>query len=179
MARFRHLHGADENGLHFDWREGVKGHKLPHYHAQLENGDHILALALPVDNGNYSWGYNIKGPLVPMSREELDRRRDDSDDNDRWQRSPGEPEGMASQWLAGAGWPELHGDDNPELLWNGRHRVLHFDNPHSAMKAAEQHYLSMDRRGQAPAAHDLSIYDDISKPAPLDDDFGDIFGGDR
>jgi hypothetical protein len=56
MARFRHLHAADENGLEFDWKPHSKGTE---YRAGLENGDFIFVTPWP----SKKWGHEIYGPV--------------------------------------------------------------------------------------------------------------------
>ena len=56
MARFRHLHAADENGLEFDWKPHWNGTE---YRAGLENGDSLFVSPWP----SKKWGHEIYGPV--------------------------------------------------------------------------------------------------------------------
>lgn len=161
MARFRHLHAADEHGLDFDW----KPRRNPHwpeddtvkYHAQLENGDW-----LSVDDGNTCgqginnlknnhsrWGYHLHGPNRPITDLEAEGK-------DYWSQLFFHQNDEASEVLGGGG----HG---PIPDRQGNPRLTFINDPHGAMWAAEAHYKSLNRQGQAPATHDDYDINDIMR----------------
>jgi len=145
MARFRHLHAADENGLNFDWSR-ILGRSAS-FGAQLENGDHLLAYGYGMpqtddhhDFGPYPrWGYMLYGPKTRHQSEP-----NEPDDPKIYHSFANEP-GVYSELLASF----MDNDDHPG----------HYDDQLSAMRAAEQHYMSLNRRGTTPPAQDYDIND--------------------
>ena len=105
MARFRHLHAADEHGLDFDWKPYPDGDC---HQAKLENGDLMYALGLH----SGGWGYEIYNSPFPEENHQSIGR---------------------------------HGQPYPDA--------------HSAMRAAEDHYKTLDRHGVTPPARDYDIND--------------------
>ena len=119
--------------------------------AQLENGDHIYSFGVGPDADQ--WGYVLYGPKTRH-----DGNPNETDQSRSYQRFTRDDGGVYSEVLGG-------GSGHPD--------------PRSAMRAAEGHYFGLGRRGQAPAARDYAEYDHLDRRDDLDDDFGDIFGGDR
>lgn len=135
MARFRHVHAADENGLDFDWR---KHPEFPRSHrAQLENGDHLLAYGY---SGGNRWGYMLYGPRI------YDKKN--LDDDKVYHSYTDEPD-VHSELLSSF----MDNDDHP---W-------HYDDPISAMRGAENHYKSLNRTGISSSDHPGYDIDDIMR----------------
>ena len=147
MARFRHIHASDADGLHLDWEslEPYVGHR-----AQLENGDHTYVF--PVGPNGDQWGYVLYGPKT-----RYDHNPNVPDGEKSFQRFTGDSEHVYSELLGGSG-TNFRPDQQ------------------SAMRDAEEHYFGMGRRGQAPASG-LDYERLVNPRQELDDDFGDIFGG--
>jgi hypothetical protein len=161
MARFRHLHAADGNGLDFDWRDKPFGH-LPGYVAPLENGDSIEMYGLTNRKGGQPprWSYHILGPRLP----------DEDLYDENGDRKPGpwhhhtDGNGGHSQWLGSGGQGHLRRDEEsgvaPRNEYTDLRQPTDFDNPHDAMRAAEHHYRALDRRGITPShTEDYDIND--------------------
>lgn len=177
MARFRHLHAADENGLHFDWQPRSRGN-LEGYHAPLENGDLIELHGLPPQRKNepWKWSYHIMGPPDPEVKM--------VGHSGKWSK-PGvwtvTDYPHTRPWFGSGGQGDLKAEEEADRrkrtnYTDGRQPTM-FDNKLDAMRAAEQHYIALNRMGQGRSSIDSGVdYDDISKPAPLDDDYGPIFG---
>jgi hypothetical protein len=133
LARFRHLSGGVAGNLRFQWNKQDDGAiMMPGesggHAAQLENGDWLLAY--PVGNTG-TWNYLLHGP------------KGHHDEN------PNLPDDPRNYFQ----YPE-HGGRWSEVLGAGRQP--HHPDPHSAMRAAEDHYLSImdSRRGQRPQVND-------------------------
>ena len=124
---------ADENGLDFDWRGQAK---FPMgRRAQLENGDHMLAYGY---SGGNRWGYMLYGPRI---------HDETTLDDDKVYHSYSDEPGVHSELLDSF-------MDHPDHPW-------HYDDMHSAMRAAEGHYKSLNRRGAAPSSG--VDYSDLNK----------------
>lgn len=161
MARFRHLHAAG-GSLRFQWDRQpdgaimMPGESGGHV-ARLENGDWLLAY--PVGNSG-TWNYLLNG---------LGAHHDGN---------PNLPDGPKTYF-------QYAFDDGKwsEVLGAGSGGGPHHANAESAMRAAEEHYLSIlnSRRGHKPQA-EPGLYDGLDRrePPPGDDfDYGDIFGEGR
>lgn len=162
MARFRRLHAAGEDGLHFDWRqEDDLSSGSPAWRTNLENGDHLMThgFGWPRHPGGMAWGYYLFGPRQHHGQNPT------QETGPIYHRYTDDPEGVYSESLG-------HGtiDRRP----GGGMFATHEE----AARAAEEHYFGLDRRGQAPAS-DLDYEKLVNPSQELDDDYGDIFGGDR
>lgn len=149
MAKFRRR-SAGADGLHFDWQAPDRWSSGSE--AKLENGDWIM-----VKPHLGRWEYHLFGPPL------------DHDDPQvlgkpgyMFFSGYGEKPAMAAEILGRREWRD--GLDTHE----------------EAQRAAEQHYLSLNRTTQGRSSIDSGVdYDALLKPAPLNDDFGDIFGEGR
>lgn len=190
MARFRHAGG---DGLNFDWKPVERSEKrrraIPgEYEARLENGDHLSVTGRNPGaghpRGTLSWGYHIHGPFTPRDRiiervNGVERYLPGHEDK-LWMVSPHDPPGTQSEWLAGGGHAAFYINEADISPYKPFRRGGDFYDPHEAMRAAEQHYLDLRRQGQGSTVMDSGVdYDSLLRPAPLDDDFGDIFGEGR
>lgn len=154
MARFRHIYASDEKGLDFDWR--AHPHFPDHYLANLENGDWLgVGPELPGPNQDQSWSYGVYGPLpghldkhnLPYDYEKGHFVQHGAGDDPP---PPGYKTGDEDWVLGGAparfrrrGWP-YHGASSPQ----------------EAMRNAEQHYHTLNRRNVTPpSTRDYDIND--------------------
>lgn len=180
MARFRHIHSADENGLDFDWQP-VEAGGLEGYHAPLENGDLIQLYGLHRRGKKPSnWSYHILGPADPEAK-----ILEKPEGGYGWNR-PGiwsvTDRGNSRPWLGSGGQGDLKAEEESDprlrtVYTDGRQPTM-FDNKLDAMRAAEHHYRTLNRMMQGRSSIDSGVdYDEMLRPKPIDDDFGDIFGG--
>lgn len=149
MARFRHLHASGEGGgLSFDWQPQDKWSSGTE--AKLENGDWIS-----VKPHRGRWEYHLFGPPMPHDHPEHQGK-------------------TGVMFFSGYG-------DKPAMsaeILGRRTGADGLDSHEEAKQAAEEHYKSLNRSGMATSSgFDYDKYFDDAKGAPLDDDFGDIFGG--
>lgn len=134
---FAYRFAADENGLDFDWAKHPTRSRS--YTAQLENGDHLSAYGYGGDNS--LWGYMLYGPKT------------------RSKTDPNLPDGDKT-YHSYTDEPDLHSELLASFMDDGGSRLPHPD-PHSAMRAAETHYKSLNRRGAAPSSG--IDYSDLNK----------------
>lgn len=152
MAKMRRRQAADEGGFSFDWQpldDDRKGSR-----AFLENGDLMeVSLHVPHINPREIWEYTLMGPAMSHA--------------DLYRTPPGNARMSPSRGGPGTGHP---------ILGQGA-GVNGFNSHDEARRAAEEHYKSLNRKGMATSSgFDYDKFFDQDKSAPLDDDFGDIFG---
>jgi len=142
MARFRHLHAADGGEPILDWRtEDSRGnpyHPIPFdYHAQIENGDFLRVDGIggTHQTGPDKWNYRLHAPSKPFQEQ---------------------PESVLHSHVYGQ-MPKGHSSE--VLAQSDYVHPTYAD----AMRAAEQHYFSLNRQGQAPSGHEGYDIDDIMR----------------
>jgi hypothetical protein len=164
MARFRHLHAADGNGLDFDWRQVPMG-GLETYHAPLENGDliELHGLRSKRREGPTRWSYHIMGPIDPEV--ELVEKPGGGWGHTKpgvWT-TMGTNGGKYRAALGSGGQGDLRAEEEATGKTNQftplRLPTMHHD-MHEAMRAAEHHYRALNRRGITPShTEDYDIND--------------------
>lgn len=184
MARFRHLRAADENGLHLQWFPGItrreNGSSWENHHAPIENGDLIELHGHHRPGRPSRWSYHILGPADREVRKN-EVNTEEWTKPGVWSAHPVFPHGWAP-WLGSGGQGDLRAEEEADparrtVYTEGRQPTVFHDKV-DAMRAAENHYFSLRRRGQAPAS-DIDYENLVNPRDDLGDDYGDIFGEGR